>query len=57
MVASLSTVEHIVKIMLKYIDKKSALRMARDIHNHVKGNQSVTQTFKRIVEELVENGD
>jgi transcription elongation factor GreA-like protein len=57
MAASYQTVEHIVKIMLKYMDKKSALRMAREIHNHVKGNQSVTQTFKRIVEELVENGD
>jgi transcription elongation factor GreA-like protein len=57
MIANLKTVEHIVKIMLKYMDKKSALRMAREIHNHVKGNQSVTQIFKRIVEELVENGD
>jgi hypothetical protein len=57
MVASHQTVAGLVKIMLKYMDKKTALRMARDIYNHVKGNQSVTQTFHRIVEELVEQED
>lgn len=58
MVASHTTVEQIVKIMLKYMNKKDALRMAREIHNHVKGNQSVTHTFHRIVQELVEmDGD
>jgi hypothetical protein len=55
MPASKSTVEHIVKIMLKYVDHKTALKMARDIVNHVRGNQSVTVTFHRIVEELIEH--
>jgi 16S rRNA C1402 N4-methylase RsmH len=57
MVASQATVEQIVKIMLKYMDHKTAVKMARDVYAHVKGNQSVTQTFHRIVQELVENGD
>lgn len=57
MVASKSTVEQIVKIMLKYMDRKTALKMAREIVTHVRGNASVTQTFHRIVEELVERED
>lgn len=57
MVASHQTVEHIVKIMLKYMDRKTAVKMAREIYTHVKGNQSVTQTFHRIVQELVEDED
>jgi hypothetical protein len=54
MVASHDTVGQIVRIMLKHMDRKAALKMAREIHNHVRGNASVTQTFKRIVEELIE---
>jgi 16S rRNA C1402 N4-methylase RsmH len=57
LVASKSTVEQIVKIMLKYMDRKTALKMAREIVTHVRGNASVTQTFHRIVEELVERED
>jgi transcription elongation factor GreA-like protein len=54
MAASHQAVEHMVKIMLKYMDRKDALRMARDIYSHVKGNQSMTETFHRIVEELID---
>jgi transcription elongation factor GreA-like protein len=54
MVASHQTVEQIVNILLKYMDQKTALKMARDIYNHVDGNQSVTQTFHRIVEQLID---
>jgi hypothetical protein len=54
MVASKKTVEQIIKIMGKYMDRKTALKMARDIHNHVTGSQSVTDTFRRIVERLIE---
>jgi hypothetical protein len=54
LVASKSTVEQIVKIILKYMDRKTALKMARDITNHVRGHASVTQIFHRIVEELIE---
>jgi hypothetical protein len=43
--------------MLKHMDRKTALKMAREVFCHVQGNQSVTQTFRRIVEELVEKGD
>jgi hypothetical protein len=43
--------------MLKYMDRKTALTMTREIYCRVRGNASVTQTFHRIVEELVENGD
>jgi hypothetical protein len=57
MVASHSTVEQMIKIMLKYVDRKTAIRMARDFHNHVSGNRSVVDTFKRIVERLSHNQD
>jgi hypothetical protein len=50
-------VEQIVRIMLRYMDRRTALKMARDITNRVRGNASVTQTFHRIVEELVEHED
>jgi hypothetical protein len=56
-VASRSTVEQIVAIMLRHVDKETALRMAREIYCRVRGNASVTQTFHRIVEELVEHED
>jgi hypothetical protein len=54
MVASKTTVEQITRILLKYVDKKTAIKLARDLHNHVKGNQSVVDTFGRIVERLHE---
>jgi hypothetical protein len=53
-VASKATIEQIIRILLKYVDKKTALRLARDLHNHVQGNKNVVDTFRRIVEELVE---
>jgi hypothetical protein len=52
MVAGKTTTEQIVKILLKYVDRKTAIKLARDLHNHVKGNQSVVDTFGRIVEYL-----
>jgi hypothetical protein len=54
MVASYDTVDAIIKVFLKYVDKKTAIRMARDLYNHVHGNKSVTDTFLRIVERLLE---
>jgi hypothetical protein len=54
MVASHDTTEHIVKIVLKYIDIKTARRMVRDLYCHVKGNQSTVDTFRRIAEKLEE---
>jgi hypothetical protein len=54
LVASKATIEQIIRILLKYVDKKTALRLARDLHNHVQGNKNVVDTFRRIVEELVE---
>lgn len=54
MVASKPTTQHIVDIVLKHVDRKTALRMAREIVDRVHGNQSVTQTFHRIVEELID---
>jgi 16S rRNA C1402 N4-methylase RsmH len=52
MVASHTTIEQIVKIVLKYMDKKTARRMARDLYCHVKGNQSTIDTFRRLSEIL-----
>jgi len=51
-VASHDTVEQMIKVLLKHVDRRTAIKMARDMHNHVRGNQSVTDTFKRIVEHL-----
>jgi hypothetical protein len=52
MVASHDVIDQIVKIILKYVDRKTAIKMAREIHNRVHGNQSVTETFSRIVTKL-----
>ena len=58
MVASHATDEQIIKILLKHLnDRKKAISLARDLHNHVRGNQSVTNTFKRVVEHLVDGDD
>lgn len=54
MAASKTTVDQIIRIILKYVDQKTAIRMARDLHNHVKGNASVVSTFGRIVVRLHE---
>jgi hypothetical protein len=54
MVASHTTVEQIAKIVLKYVDKKTARRMVRDLYCHVKGNQSTVDTFRRL-SEILEN--
>jgi 16S rRNA C1402 N4-methylase RsmH len=52
MVASHTTVEQIIKIILKYIDIKTARRMARDLYCHVNGNKSTMDTFRRLSEIL-----
>ena len=52
LVASYDTVDAIIKVFLKYVDRRTAIKMARDLHNHVPGNKSVTDTFRRIVERL-----
>ena len=39
--ASHETVEQMVKVLLKYVDKETAIKLARDLHNHVRGNKSV----------------
>lgn len=54
MVASHDTIEQIVKIVLKYVDKKTACRMARELYCKVQGNKSTTDTFRRLVESLEE---
>jgi hypothetical protein len=52
MAASKATTEQIIKVLLTYLDRKTAIKLARDLHNHVKGNQSVVDTFSRIVQHL-----
>jgi hypothetical protein len=54
MVASHQTVSKIIKVLLKYVDRKTARRIAHDFYCHVPGNKSVMDTFRRIVEELHE---
>jgi hypothetical protein len=43
--------------MLKHVDRKTALRIARDLHNKVTGNKSVVDTFCRIAERLAHMDD
>ncbi len=57
MAASKQTVDEIIKILLKHVDRKTAIRLTRDLHNHVKSNLSVVETFRRIAERLVEKDD
>jgi cytochrome c-type biogenesis protein CcmH/NrfF len=54
MVASHQTVDKIIKVLLKYVDRETAHKLARDLYCHVKGNQSVIDTFRRIAERLLE---
>jgi hypothetical protein len=54
MVASRTTTEQIVEIVLKHMDKRTARRMARELYGKVNGNKSVTDTFRRLVEALEE---
>jgi hypothetical protein len=57
MVASHQTVSKIITVLLKYVDRKTARRIAHDFYCHVPGNKSVMDTFRRIVEELHEEED
>ena len=50
--ASKTTVDQIIKVMLKHVDRKTALKISRDLHNKVSGNRSVVETFARIAEQL-----
>ena len=54
MVASRETVDKIIEVFLKYMDRREAKRLAHDLYCHVPGNKSVTDTFRRIVERLEE---
>lgn len=54
MTASIKTVDSIVHILLKYVDLKTARKIARDMYSHVDGNKSVTDTFRLITERLIE---
>lgn len=48
MVASHESVEQIVEIMLKHIDKKLAHQMVRELYHKVKGNKSLLDTLLRV---------
>lgn len=54
MVASKESVEQMVQILLKYMDKKKAHKMVREMYHKVKGNQSVMETLLRLNEKLHE---
>jgi hypothetical protein len=54
MVASHQSIDQIIKIVLKHIDKKTAKKIVRDLYCHVDGNQSTTDTFRRLSEVLEE---
>jgi hypothetical protein len=52
MVASHESVEQIVKILLKYLDRKLAHRMVRELYHKVNGNKSLMETLLRVTEKL-----
>lgn len=55
MVENKATVDAIVKILLKRLDKEAAHRMARDLYSHVHGTKSLTDMFLRIAKKLEED--
>lgn len=57
MVASLKAAETMARILRKYLDRKTALRLMRDLHAHVPGNKSVMETFARVTERIMEEED
>jgi hypothetical protein len=57
MVANHPTIDAMINVLLKYIDKRTALRIARDMYKNVPGNKSVTDTFKRLTDTLAEMQD
>lgn len=54
MVTSRRTVDQIITVLLKYVDKDTALKIARDLYQQVDGNKSVHETFHRIIVKLLE---
>jgi hypothetical protein len=46
------TVDRIIKILLKYVDRQTAHRIARDLYCHVRGDKLVVDTFRIIAEQL-----
>lgn len=57
MVAAHKTIDQMISVFLKYVDKETALKIARDLYQHVEGNKSVHDTFHRIVIKLLEMQD
>ena len=51
------TVEQIVRVLLRHLDRKAALKLARDLHNRVEASKGVTDTFARVVESLAHMED
>ena len=54
MAASHEAVDQMVTILLKYLSRKDAQKLVREMYQKVKGNQSTMETFRRISERLVE---
>jgi hypothetical protein len=54
MVASHESVEQIVKILLKYVEKDLAHQIVRELYCNVKGNKSLMDTLLRVKEVLHE---
>jgi len=57
MVASRASVDQIIKVLLKHLERKKALQIARDLHNRVEGSKSLTETLARVAESLAHMED
>jgi hypothetical protein len=54
MVASTSSIEQMVRIILKHVDKKKARALVRELYHNVKGNKSVMETLMLLAQRLEE---
>ena len=54
MAESRHTIEQIIKVMLKHVDRKIALRIVRDLYGRVHGSKGITDTFRRVADRLSE---
>ena len=53
--ATQEAINQITRILLKYLDKKTSLKLMRELYGKVQGNQAVTNVFKRVVDKLLED--
>ena len=54
MVASTKSIEQMVRIILRHLDKKTARILVRELYHDVEGNKSLMETLMRVAQRLEE---